>query len=175
MHEQTTSASLSTAPTLSSQIVEPKWIPRIVAQVDDQPLTEGSTSPGLPCTANCGGALPLTNIISNGTLGITVTPPHPPSKPPRVSEMQLGGLIHKVLPEYPIIAKQLRVEGAVVLMATVGKDGRVEHVQPVSGPPLLVRPAMIAVEQWQYRPYLLNHEPVIVQTQITVNFVLNRN
>ena len=40
---------------------------------------------------------------------------------------------------------------------------------------LLVRPAMFAVEQWQYRPYLLNHEPVVVQSQITVNFVLNRN
>jgi len=39
---------------------------------------------------------------------------------------------------------------------------------------LLVRPAMLAVRQWQYRPYLLNHEPVVVQTQITVNFVLNR-
>jgi len=88
--------------------------------------------------------------------------------------MRLGGLIHKVIPEYPIIAKQLRLEGAVVLLATVGKDGRVEHVQPISGPPLLVRPAMVAVEQWQYRPYLLNQEPVAVQTQITVNFVLNR-
>lgn len=105
---------------------------------------------------------------------ITVTQPHA-TKPPRVSEMQLGDLIRKVIPEYPIIAKQIHLEGAVVLLATVGKDGRVEHVQPVSGPPLLVRPAMIAVEQWQYRPYMLNQEPVVVQTQITVNFVLNRN
>jgi protein TonB len=61
-----------------------------------------------------------------------------------------------------------------VLLATVGKDGRVEHVQAVSGPPLLVRPAMVAVEQWQYRPFLLNQEPIVVQSTITVNFVLNR-
>jgi protein TonB len=88
--------------------------------------------------------------------------------------MQLGDLVRKVVPEYPTIAKQLRMQGSVVLLATVGKDGRVEHVQTVSGPPLLVRSAREAVEQWQYRPYLLNHEPVVVQTQITVNFVLNR-
>ena len=87
--------------------------------------------------------------------------------------MQLGELVRKVLPEYPMVAKQLRIQGAVVLMATVGRDGRVERVQPLKGPPLLVQPAVRAVEQWKYRPYLLNHEAVEVQTQITVNFVLN--
>jgi len=133
----------------------------------------GWISTGPPCESNCANAIPITNIISSGPSMITVTQPHP-TKPPRVSEMQLGGLIHKVIPEYPIIAKQLRVEGAVVLLATVGKDGRVEHVQAVSGPPLLVRPAMVAVEQWQYRPFLLNQEPIVVQSTITVNFVLNR-
>jgi len=174
MHDQARAASLSTAPALTDQIVEPKWIPRSVAHVDDQPPANGPSSPGLQCVADCGGTLPLTNIIGDGTSGI-VKPPPPPTKPVRLSVMQLGELVHKVLPEYPIVAKQIHLEGAVVLMATVGKDGRVEHVQPLSGPPLLVRPAMIAVEQWQYRPYLLNHEPVVVQTQITVNFVLNRN
>ena len=129
---------------------------------------------GPPCVGNCAPGLNPPGL-SNGPFVIPPAPPRPPAHAPRVSEMQLGGLIHKVVPEYPIIAKQLRVEGAVILLATVGKDGRVEHVQAVSGPPLLVRPAIAAVEQWQYRPYLLNQEPVVVQTQITVNFVLNRN
>jgi periplasmic protein TonB len=173
VHEQPATASMSTAPASPNQIVEPKWIPRNIAQVNDESPTNGPTSSGLPCVGNCGG-VPLTNVIGDGAVGI-VKPPPPPTRPPRVSVMELGGLIHKVIPEYPIIAKQLHVEGAVVLLATVGKDGRVEHVQPVSGPPLLVRPAMLAVEQWQYRPYLLNQEPVVVQTHITVNFVLNRN
>jgi len=173
MHERTTSASPSTTPVLETQILVPKWIPRHVTQGDDQP-PNSSSSLGPPCIGNCSNSIPITNIISSGPPVITVPQPHP-TKPPRVSEMQLGGLIHKVVPEYPIIAKQLRVQGAVVLLATVGKDGRVEHVQAVSGPPLLVRPAMAAVEQWQYRPYMLNQEPVVVQTQITVNFVLNRN
>ena len=89
--------------------------------------------------------------------------------------MQLGALVHKVLPEYPAIAKQIRLQGAVVLLATIAKDGHVEHVEPISGPAMLVLPAKRAVEQWQYRPYILNHEPVEVQTQITVNFILNNN
>ena len=171
MHQE--SAAASSAPALPNQIVEPKWIPRTVARVDDGWSQSGPTPLGPLCGASCGNSIPITNIISAGPPMITVTQPHS-TKPPRVSEMQLGGLIRRVIPEYPIIAKQMRLEGAVVLLATVGKDGRVEHVQPVSGPPLLVRPAMLAVQQWQYRPYLLNHEPVVVQTQITVNFVLNR-
>jgi len=81
--------------------------------------------------------------------------------------------VHKVLPQYPIIAKQVGVHGQVVLMAIIGKDGHVEQLKAISGHPMLVPSAVHAVEQWQYRPYLLNHEPVEVQTQITVNFVLN--
>lgn len=88
--------------------------------------------------------------------------------------MQLGDVVRKVVPEYPIIAKQIGLQGAVVLLATIGKDGRVEQVKPISGPPILLNAARLAVAQWQYRPYILNHEPIEVQTQITVNFVLNR-
>ena len=88
--------------------------------------------------------------------------------------MQLGDLVHRVTPEYPAIAKQIHLQRAVVLLATIGKDGHVEQVKAISGPPLLQNAAKQAVAQWQYRPYVLNHEPIEVQTQITVNFVLNR-
>ena len=88
--------------------------------------------------------------------------------------MQLGDLVHRVVPEYPAIAKQLHIEGPVVLLATIGRNGRVEQVQVLRGPALLQRAAKQAVELWQYRPYVLNHEAIEVETQITVNFVLNR-
>ena len=109
-----------------------------------------------------------------GTFRVPAPPNHESSRPLRISEMQLGDLIHRVIPEYPAIAKQLHVQGAVLLLATIGKNGHVEQVQAISGPPLLQRAAKQAVEQWQYRPYVLNHEAIEVQTQITVNFVLNR-
>lgn len=171
---QTTGSTTSIAP--PTETVRLTFTPHPTNTRSEEPVgpPNGWQPLGSPCVGNCAPGLnPLG--LSSSVFVIPPAPPRPPAHPPRVSEMQLGGLIHKVVPEYPIIAKQLRVEGAVILLATVGKDGRVEHVQAVSGPPLLMRPAMAAVEQWQYRPYLLNQEPVIVQTQITVNFVLNRN
>lgn len=176
IHEQPPTASLRSTPALLNQIVEPKWIPRNTPARDDQQPIGGSVLPSFSCEVNCGASQGVfTNVISSGPPTITLTRPRTIAKPPVVSDMQLGGLVHKVVPEYPIIAKQIHLQGAVVLMATIGKDGRVEHVQPISGHPMLVRPAVFAVEQWEYRPYLLNHEPVVVQTQITVNFVLGQN
>jgi protein TonB len=86
--------------------------------------------------------------------------------------MMEGNLIHRVEPQYPIIAKQIRLEGAVVLKAIISREGNIEQVEVASGPALLARAAETAVSQWKYRPYLLNGVPVEVETQITVNFVL---
>lgn len=162
----------SATPTIISQIV-PLIFSRHPATRSEEPAQEpGGVSLGPPCTANCANGVPIGNILNAGT--VIISPPPPRAHPPRISDWQLGALVRKVVPEYPIIAKQIRLQGAVVLLATIGKDGRVQRVQPMSGPPMLVQPAMRAVEQWQYRPFVLNQEPIVVQTQITVNFVLNR-
>jgi TonB family protein len=83
-----------------------------------------------------------------------------------------GLLIHKVQPIYPEAARRNYVQGTVLLNATIGKDGRVRELTPISGPKELVGAAIGAVQQWRYKPYTLNDEPVDVQTQITVNFQL---
>jgi periplasmic protein TonB len=92
----------------------------------------------------------------------------------RTSVMMEGNLIRKVEPLYPSMAKQLHVQGAVIIKAWISRDGLIEREQIESGHPLLVRAALDAVRQWRYRPYYLNHEPVEVETEITVNFVLQR-
>lgn len=162
--------SSAPAPT---QLVEPRHIPPTIARIRDASRIGPAPTANLsPCIGDCSSSIPVTNILSPGP--VVVTQPPRPSRPPRVSTMQLGDLIRKVIPEYPIAAKQLGIQGQVVLTALVGKDGRVEHVQYVSGPALLVEAAKRAVEQWQYRPYVLNSEPIEVQTQITVNFLLER-
>lgn len=166
--------SYSAMPTIEREFVQPRVIPTTLPKPDDQELAPVAPYVGAPCIGNCSGGIPVANILSSGPAINIVPAPRASSQPPRVSQMLLGDLIRKVIPEYPIAAKQLHIQGAVVLTALVGKDGHVQHVQLISGPPLLVQPAMRAVEQWQYRPYLLNHEPVEVQTQVTVNFVLNR-
>jgi protein TonB len=83
-----------------------------------------------------------------------------------------GNLIHKVEPQYPTIAKQLHIQGTVIVKAFISRDGLITRATPESGPSLLVQAALDAVRQWRYRPYYLNHEPIEVETEITVNFVL---
>ena len=65
-----------------------------------------------------------------------------------------------------------RVQGSVVLFALISKAGTMENLHVLSGPPLLVPAAIDAVSQWRYRPYILNSEPIEVETQITVNFIV---
>jgi protein TonB len=164
--------AISTAPVLhAEQMIEPNHIPTSIARVIDSGTDAAPSAPsGISCIGSCGNAA-ITNIIGPG---LGVLPPRPPApRTVRVSEMQLGEVLRKVVPAYPEYAKRAGVQGTVVLSALVGKDGRVESVDSVSGPPMLVRPAMDAVRQWRYRPYILNHEPVTVQTSITVRFVLS--
>jgi protein TonB len=98
--------------------------------------------------------------------------PPTPSRLVRTSSMMEGMLIHKVEPLYPAIARTARVEGSVKISAIIGRGGRIEQATVLSGSPLLSAAALDAIRQWRYRPYLLNGEPVEVETQITVNFVL---
>jgi protein TonB len=97
-----------------------------------------------------------------------------PAQPKPVSVMMEGNLIHRVDPQYPAIARQIRLQGTVVLQAFVSAEGRIERPTVVSGPGVLARAAMDAVKQWQYRPYYLNGTPIEVETEITVKFVLNQ-
>jgi len=83
-----------------------------------------------------------------------------------------GLLFKKVAPSYPQNALRMHIEGAVELVATISKDGNITQIKVVSGDPQLVRAATDAVKQWKYKPYLLNGEPVEIQTQVTVNFKL---
>jgi periplasmic protein TonB len=85
-----------------------------------------------------------------------------------------GLLVKQVQPTYPSYAVQMRVEGTVQLLATISKTGDITAVKILSGDPQLVKAAADAVKQWKYKPYLLNGEPIEIQTQITVNFKLPR-
>lgn len=80
--------------------------------------------------------------------------------------------MHKVQPVYPPIAIQARIQGAVLLRAVISKNGTIENLAVESGHPMLVKAAIEAVRQWRYRPYFLNNEPIEIETEITVNFVL---
>lgn len=87
-----------------------------------------------------------------------------------ISVLNEGQLVNRVEPVYPHIAEISGIQGQVKLHAIIGRDGRIQSLSAVSGHPLLLRAAIDAVEQWRYRPYVLNGETVEVETFITVNF-----
>jgi len=88
--------------------------------------------------------------------------------------VQMANVTHRVDPVYPTIAQQANVSGTVVLHIIVATDGTVKQADYVSGPILLMRAAIDAVQQWRYRPTLLNGEPVEVDTRIGFVFALTR-
>lgn len=88
------------------------------------------------------------------------------------SGVAAGLLIKKVRPDYPKKARKRRIQGTVIMTATIRKEGDITDLTLVSGDSLLAEAAFAAVKQWKYRPYLVNGQPVAVKTQVQVNFVL---
>jgi TonB family protein len=83
-----------------------------------------------------------------------------------------GRLVHQVRPEYPSHARFARIQGTVVVAGVIGKDGKIHDLHVVRGHPLLATAAETAVSQWRYKPYLMNGEPVEVETEFFVSFSL---
>ncbi len=98
----------------------------------------------------------------------------PPVKRIRVaSRVVEANLIHDVPPQYPPEAGRARIEGTVVLLAVIGTDGSVKDVRVENGLPILAQAAIDAVKQWRYKPYMVDGEPVEVDSRITINFTLS--
>lgn len=163
----------------SSEIVdntvrEPIQIRKGVAVIHDQALPEPAVDNGFAVPGGTGSREASLQIMS-----LLPPPPRPsapaPSATPRIQVsggVSQGFLIQQVRPAYPVLAIAARVQGPVILNAIISRGGTIENLRLVSGHPMLVQAAIDAVRQWRYRPYLLNGEPVEVETQITVNFTL---
>lgn len=107
--------------------------------------------------------------------GTTPVVKEAPQGPAHVSSgVMAGQLIYKVTPLYPTIAVAARVEGTVVLQATISKTGTIENLRVVSGPAMLQQAAIDAVKQWRYRPYALDGQTVEVETTVNVVFSMGR-
>ena len=158
------------------RIMMPSAIPQHAKEIHDEQAINAA-GPGDPIGVV--GAPPngtanqtIANLLDAlpRTMPKSVTQPHSVRVSSGVAQ---GLLIHQVRPQYPAPARSAHIQGAVVLQATIGKDGTIQNLHLLSGHPLLTQAALEAVQQWRYRPYLLNNEPVEVDTTIQVNFTLN--
>jgi protein TonB len=146
---------------------------RIATSEEAPAIGSGFDSGNMPGSGSGDGE---ENIAGGGELNMRPVLPQPkPEKPRPMSEgVMEAALLNKVQPQYPAAARLMHIAGTVRLQAIIGKDGRVRDVEVLSGNPILVQAALAAVREWRYRPTELNHEIVEVETEITVNFVLNQ-
>jgi protein TonB len=162
---------------INGQLRTPTKIPEKV-----QMIKEEEAPPPVTSMAGVVGGVP--GGVPGGQMGgviggiISSTPVAVPkvATPQRVRVSQgvtQGLLIRKIQPPYPPLARQARIQGQVVLQAEISKAGDIENLRLISGHPMLAPAAIEAVKQWKYRPYILNGEPVEVETQITVIFSLS--
>jgi periplasmic protein TonB len=160
---------------VNGQLRAPTKIPQKIQMIKEEeapPDLGGGVPGGVP------GGIP--GGSAGGVIGgiLSTTPVAVPkvAAPQRVrvsTGVATGLLIRKVTPNYPQLAKQARIQGSVVLQAEISKDGTIQNLQLISGHPMLAPAAIEAVKQWRYKPYLLNGEPVAVETQVVVNFSLS--
>jgi len=159
-------------------LIAPREIPREVAHIEEveAPPQMSFNGPGVPGGTGNGSRDAVWDSLNNSFRPVA---PRPATAPPpvahvfRTSTMLEGSLIRRVQPVYPKLAITARIQGSVMLAAVISKAGTIENLQALSGRPMLIPPAIDAVSKWRYRPYILNSEPIEVETRITVNFVLD--
>jgi protein TonB len=174
---RTLQGAYNTAPnTADITFRTPSRIPTgIPADGDDAPPQIGVAGPAISGMGT-GDPSGVRHLFESGSRPILPAARLAPTVAPvRISHMSEGNLIYKVQPAYPALARTARIQGAVVLQAVISKQGAIENLKVLTGQPMLVPAAIEAVRQWRYRPYILNNEPVEVETQITVNFSLAGN
>ena len=155
----------------------PTAIPKKIAMIKEED-TPPPSSGGFGVVGGVAGGMPGGSL--GGVIGgiVSSTPVAVPKmatpKSVRVSlGVAAGLLVHQVKPTYPPLARQARIQGTVMLAAVISKDGSITNLHVISGHPMLTGAALDAVKQWKYRPYMLNNEPVEVETQVQVNFSLS--
>jgi protein TonB len=160
---------------ITQGLQEPTRIPDTIVRLNDQPVASSPDINNIDGVDGGTGTSRRGDINSVGPTVEVAPPPAPPAPthPLKISHWAEGNIIYRVQPAYPSLARQARIQGSVELRATISKAGTIENLVVVSGHPMLVKSAIEAVRQWRYRPYLLNREPIEVETEVTVNFVLS--
>ena len=159
-----------TAPQTTSYSTAPTEAPDGVNAETEREHERGVSAPGLIPGVESG---PPSNIEGVGMVSILPSPPPEPAGPIRLhSGMKAPVKTTDVAPVYPIIAKNAHVKGVVILEAVLNAQGGVESVRVLRSVPLLDQAAVDAVQQWRFRPALLNGQPVPVVMTVTVNFTL---
>jgi periplasmic protein TonB len=130
-------------------------------RVDLQPRTPFTPSAAASSPAPASSGSPDSTGVADATARVHLSP--------GAAEI----LSRPVQPNYPLLAKEMKVQGAVVLEALIGRDGNIQDLHVLSGPTILSTAAREAVKQWRFRPYLQSGQAVETEARITVNFTIS--
>jgi periplasmic protein TonB len=165
-----------------TNVVEiPRVIPHGIHNVLPEPPQAPDLGPGIPGLPPGLSGEPdgvIFSVLSDR--GALPQLPAPRPETAQVKRVTIGGrvaaakAIFTPQPEYPYLAKIAHIEGTVVLKAIISTDGTIQELRAINGHPFLIPAAEKAVERWRYQPTLLNEEPVEVETQIEVTFILGQ-
>jgi len=154
--------------------------PRIPSNIDrsNSTMTENVAPPAIPEPGPWATSEILGVPTGTGNDVSMIPRPQRPTPKPRIIQrsegVESGMLVYRVDPRYPQLAISARISGTAELRAIIGRDGRIQSIEVLSGSALLTHAAVAAVREWRYRPTLLNGEAVEVETLITVRFVLGQ-
>ena len=164
---------------VNGQLRTPSRIPvkvQMIKEAEAPPIaTTGGVVGGVPGGIPGGQLGGVIGGIVNATSSFAAVPKLSKSAPVvqrvRVSQgVTKGMVVYRIEPTYPPLARQARIQGVVVLTAMIDRDGNIQNLRLVSGHPMLAPAAIDAVKHWRYKPFLLNGQPVEVETTVTVTF-----
>lgn len=162
------------------KLLAPTYIPRQVANIKEEPIepdglgVEGGVPGGVP-GGQMGGV--IGGIVAANA---NMNAPLPPSLSGPKAPIRVGGKVrapksvYTPAPKYPVIARQTKIQGTVVIDAVLDEAGRVIEARIVSGHPLLIQAALDTVKEWRYEPSYLNNQPISVALIVNVTFVLQQ-
>jgi TonB family protein len=163
----TASPAVTSAPVIVSRAVLPPLEVEVVAGDEHRPVQAGSNSvevdlrpPSTPTQASSAPPTPDTAGVAAASARV------------RLSPSAAQSLSRPVEPNYPLLAREMKIQGAVVLNALIGRAGNIQHIRVLSGPAILSAAAQEAVKQWRFRPYLQSGQAVETEARIVVNFTI---
>jgi TonB family protein len=168
-------ADTSAPPVTAIRTVLPPLEVEVVAGNVHRMLRPGTNSvrvdvqPGSPPTSVANA--PAANEAADTAAGLTTEA----AEHVQISSDTAEIVSRPVKPSYPLLARQMKVQGSVILQALISRNGVIQDLRVLSGPPILASAAQEAVKQWHFKPHLQGTEPVETQTRITVNFTISTN
>ncbi|MGB2603990.1 MAG: TonB family protein [Candidatus Sulfotelmatobacter sp.] len=170
--------------TISARTVLPPLDVEVVAGDTHRTIRPGSSSvrvdlqPGTPAESIPAQSIPVQPIDEDGSnepkeTAATLT--SDAAERVQMSAVAAEIVARPVKPDYPLLARQMKVQGSVILKALIGRDGIIQNLRVVSGPRILASAAEDAVRQWHFKPHLEGSEAVETEAKITVNFTISTN